>query len=43
MGNAATAAFVSSFIAIIMINLVLAKFLNEFRNLVDPLEASFFF
>lgn len=43
VGNAATAAFVSSFIAIIMINLVLAKFLNEFRNLVDPLEASFFF
>ncbi|MAJ46848.1 MAG: hypothetical protein CBC35_06015 [Planctomycetes bacterium TMED75] len=43
VGKAATAAFVASFIAIIMINLVLAKFLNDFRNLVDPLDATFFF
>ena len=43
VGRAATAAFVSSFLAIIMINLVLAKFLNDFRNLVDPLDATFFF
>ncbi|MCH2144411.1 MAG: ABC transporter permease [Phycisphaerales bacterium] len=43
VGRAATAAFVSSFIAIIMINLVLAHFLNTFRQIVDPNETSFFF
>ena len=43
VGRAATAAFVSSFIAIIIINLVLAQFLNTFRQLVDPANASFFF
>jgi phospholipid/cholesterol/gamma-HCH transport system permease protein len=43
VGRAATAAFVSSFIAIIIINLVLAQFLNSFRQLVDPANASFFF
>ena len=34
----ATAAFVSSFIAIIMINPVLAHFLNTFEQIVDPNE-----
>ena len=43
VGRAATAAFVSSFIAIIIINLVLAQFLNSLRQLVDPANASFFF
>ena len=43
VGRAATSAFVSSFIAIIMINLVLAHFLNTFRMMVDPNENSFFF
>ena len=43
VGRAATAAFVSSFLAIIMINLILAKFLNDLRLLVDPKNASFFF
>lgn len=43
VGQAATAAFVASFIAIIIINLVLAQFLNSFRMLVDPANASFFF
>ena len=43
VGRAATAAFVSSFIGIIIINLVLAQFLNTFRQLVDPNDTSFFF
>ena len=43
VGRAATAAFVSSFLAIIVINLVLAKFLNDLRLIVDPKNASFFF
>lgn len=43
VGRAATAAFVASFIGIIIINLVLAQFLNSFRNLVDPANSSFFF
>ena len=43
VGRAATAAFVSSFIGIIIINLVLAHFLNTFRQIVDPNMNSFFF
>lgn len=36
VGRAATAAFVSSFLAIIMINLALAQFLNTIARLLDP-------
>jgi phospholipid/cholesterol/gamma-HCH transport system permease protein len=36
VGQAATASFVSSFMAIIMLNLVLAQFLNTFTRLVYP-------
>ena len=36
MGRAATSAFVSSFLAIIMLNLVLAEFLNSIQRAIDP-------
>jgi phospholipid/cholesterol/gamma-HCH transport system permease protein len=36
VGRAATSAFVSSFLAIIMLNLVLAEFLNSIQRAIDP-------
>jgi phospholipid/cholesterol/gamma-HCH transport system permease protein len=36
VGRAATESFVTSFLAIIMINLVLAQFLGELQRLLDP-------
>ncbi|MHC4246154.1 MAG: ABC transporter permease, partial [Planctomycetota bacterium] len=36
VGRAATSAFVTSFLAIIVINLVLAKFLNELYYVFFP-------
>lgn len=43
VGRAATAAFVSAFISIIIINLVLAQFLNALRIVIDPANATYFF
>lgn len=40
VGKAATSAFVASFLAIIMLNLVIAQFLNTIARMINPFPGS---